>query len=288
MIEVNYEFFQEIFEGIWEKTNLNKFIWGLKGICIAFLILRYLFIVMKSKAAVSEIQSSVATKLPISTWNLGYYFFIAICVASYDKVMLGMDNILGYFVFYFSELDTTTTTMNMEAQTESVPVDASALEALKIAALEMMKVITNPFLWTLAILKGIVWIFDICVYGIFIGERFFVLLILKITGPAVLTLSLVPKFGGMVGKWLSLYMRWYLLIIPYFIVNLVVNGFLEAYDVLFSEFGTNAGTSLAIDIIKTQLKIPLFIMLAILKFKLYSSAKGMYNEMIDINIKDDD
>jgi hypothetical protein len=287
MIEINYQFLQEMFDKVWENANIRYFTYGLKGVAIAFLLLRYVFIVVKQQADAKEIQlaGSNTVKVPITIWNLGYYAFIVLCIVGYDKFLFVMDNLWGYFVSYFASFETKSITINLEKTTD-VTTDASVWETMKTASYEFLKFISNPALMLLTILKPIIWLADMCISVIFIGERFFILLILKLTGPVILCLSLIPKFGGMLGKWLTLYARWYLLIIPYFLVNFVINTFIDSYNVMFGKFG--AGSSFPMEHMRDMLMVPLFLILIVLKFKLYSTGKRLYEQLIDINIRDDE
>jgi len=287
MIEIDYKFMQEMFDNVWENANIHYFLYGLKGVAISFLLLRYVFIVVKQQADAKEITltGGNTVKVPITIWNLAYYAFIVVAIASYDKVLWLLDSLFGYFVSYFTMFDSKGFAINLE-ETTDVPTDASVWETMKTAAYEFLKFVSNPALIILTVLKPVIWLADIVCAVIFIGERFFVLLILKLTGPVILCLSLIPKFGGMIGKWLTLYGRWYLLIAPYFLVNFVINVFLESYNLMFAKFG--AGSSMDMQHMRDVLMVPLLLVLIVLKFKLYSTGKHIYEQLIDINIKDDE
>lgn len=282
MIEFDYEIIQGFFDIVWKKTDFRAIVAGLKILAIAFLIIRYIQIFAKNTLDQRKISfGGKSVDLPINVYNLLYYFMMAALIAGYDHLLFGLDWVLGYFISLVSGLDTHTISLNLEEIGNTIPQDASPLEALKLAALEFMKMVTNPALFILAGLRVIVWLADLIIYGLFIGERFFILLILKLTGPIAICLSLLPGMEKVFGNWLALYARWFLVIIPYLLVNLVINAFLQGYGVMFEEFGSNS--SLVMSNIKNLLEIPLYLFLAVLKFVLYSAAKNLYNEMIEFN-----
>lgn len=289
MIDLNYSFFNEVFNEIWGDSNFSVLTTSLKGITITFLIVRYAYILFKQRAKKNGLDSG-EPEAPISMWLLGKYFAIALAIASYDKVLQGADGLLGYFVHTVTSLEVKNVTIqltNADKEAQEFLATATWYESLKMTALEVYDALTSPTLWILSIVKVFVWLIDQLVYAIFICERFFVLLILKFTGPVVLALSLVPKFGSILGKWFSLYARWYLLIIPYFFVNLVVNGFFAAYEHMFDQFDKDS-TFIPYESIGELIQVPLLLLIVILKFKLYSTAKSTYNELINIDIRDND
>lgn len=287
MIEIDYDFLNEIFTNVWGDSNFNLITSGLKTLAISFLLLRYTWIVYKSWADRKTMgKTDDNASLPISPKQIGTYFAIILCIAFYDKVLLALDSVLGSLISVYSQLDVNTVSIPLgkaDQEEKEAIANASSLEALKLFALQAYDIITSPTLWILAIMKVIAWLVDVIVYSIFITERFFVLLILKFTGPIAICLALVPKLNSMFWKWLALYARWYLLIIPYLLVNLTVNGFVSAYELIFSKFN-NAN----METIGETLEIPMILLIVVLKLILYRTAKNIYNELIDINMNEDD
>ena len=287
MINIDYAFIQEIFDLIWDETYLSDLTLGLKAMAIAFLLIRLTYMIVKSTAQQKTFDLGMSKiEMPISIWNVLNYTALALLIAFYDTLLFSLDHVWGFFVSYFAQFQSNTITVDLAASVEPVPSDMGDLEAMKAFSLEAIQFLTNPTLWLLGILKVIIWLFDVVIYGFFISQRFFVLLLLKLTGPFAICLALLPGFQGIFSKWLGLYTRWYLLIIPYLLVNLIINGFLDAYDLLFDEFG--AGSSFAMDSVKNTVKTPLFLMLAMLKFSLYYTSKKIYEQLIDVNIKLED
>lgn len=289
MIEIDYNFLNDLFERVWGDSDFSAITMGLKIMAISFLLIRLTWIIYKSWADRRSLNAQSAESgayLPISPRQFGTYVALCLCAAFYDQVLLFLDTILGSLISVYSSLDVNTVSIplsyaNQEA--EDTMANASAFEALKIFALQAIDVITSPTLWILSIVKVLAWLMDIVVYSIFIIERFFVLLILKFTGPLAISLSLVPKLNAIFWKWAALYMRWYLLIIPYLLVNLVVNVMVESYELIFASMGTDL-----MQTIGETLEVPLLLVIVVLKLVLYRTAKTIYNEVIDINMNEDD
>ncbi|MDZ7664614.1 MAG: hypothetical protein U5K27_04690 [Desulfotignum sp.] len=144
-------------------------------------------------------------------------------------------------------------------------------------ALEFIMVLTTPTVFVLLkLIEAIAWLLDAIIYGYFLGLRFFAILILKFTGPAAIALSLLPKFGHVFGKWVALYARWWLLIIPFaFRWILLRNGFMEAYDeIMFDEYGKKPhrvllSTKMAVNDVAIPTQIPLLVLVTLLKLARY-------------------
>ncbi|MEM6525495.1 MAG: hypothetical protein AAF693_16970 [Bacteroidota bacterium] len=287
MLELDYNFLHDLFQTVWSQTQINNFVWSLKGICAAVLIIRLVTILTKDTLDQKKFQiGQNEVTIPITAWTIIRYVSIVAVIGSYDYFMWGLDLLLGAFTEYFQAFDTpiTAETINNSRYQEELDVDIGALEAMKSFALAAMNFLARPQLFLLQILKGLVWIIDIFVYAWFIGERFFVLLILKLTGPFALCLSLFPGFQAVAYKWLAMYARWFFLIVPYLLVNFIINAFLDGYDLLFAAFENNTGVSM--QFVADHVKIPLFLFLVVLKYKLYGTGKSIYKELIDLDYAD--
>lgn len=290
MISFDYHFIQDIFERIWGNTELTFLMNAFKGIAISFVIIRYVFVIFKDQVGKKEIEfGSNKVSLPISFYNILYYAFMVALILSYDKLIYFMDTILGMIIANYEMLQNTPVTREI-AMAEAADSSMSALEAMKQMALEFMMVLTNPLVALLKGIEGVVWLLDAIIYGYFLGLRFFAILILKFTGPAAIALSLLPKFGHVFGKWVGLYARWWLLIIPFLLVNIVVSGFMESYEVMFDGFadGENMVTSAAIAQVRLMTQVPLLVLITILKLGLYILSKKVYEELITVNENEND
>lgn len=287
MIRIDYKFINDIFEKVWGASEFSAITEGLKILAISFLLTRYAWIIYKSWADQKKMGSSGGeVSLPISPRQLGTYFAICLTIAFYDQLLLFLDSILGSLLSVYSKLDVTSISIplkNADDEQKEALANAGSLEALKIFALQALDVLTSPSLWLLSIVKVVVWLIDVTIYSLVLSERFFVLLILKFTGPLAICMSLIPKLNAMFWKWVALYARWYLLIIPYLLVNLTVNAFVGAYELIFSRMNSDVAETIG-----ETVEVPFLVIIVLLKLTLFRTAKTIYNELIDINMNEDD
>ncbi|MEM9298456.1 MAG: hypothetical protein AAGA64_08695 [Bacteroidota bacterium] len=287
MLELDYQFLHDLFQLVWSKTEIKSFVWSLKGICASVLIIRLVTIVTKDTLDQKKFQiGQNEVTIPITLWTIIRYVGIVAIIGSYDYFMEGIDLLLGAFTEYFQGFDSAiaSETINNSSYQEKLDANIGPLEAMKNFALAGIKFLTQPQFFLLQILKGLIWIVDVFLYAWFIGERFFVLLILKLTGPFALCLSLFPGFQAVAYKWLAMYARWFFLIVPYLLVNFIINAFIDGYNLLFAEFENK--TSLSMQFVADHVKIPMLIFLVILKYKLYNTGKAIYKELIDLDYTD--
>ena len=284
-MQFNYEIISEIFENVWRGTDFSYIVYGLKGLAISFLIVRFIITIAKQELNKKSISfgGGGEVQLPITLWNVMIYVFYAVMIASYDQVLLVIDGLLGSVLNLYTDLDTTTISIQLqEDSADPVIADETWFQTLKRMGYKVIAIIQNPAIIVMSILKVIAWLFDLIIYAIFIGQRFFVLLILKLTGPLAICLSLVPGMGNTFGKWLSMYAQWFFLIIPYSLANLVIATFVDIYEDMFSTFGY--GYSEEISQIGATLEIPLILFIIVLKPILYASGKQVYNKLLEFNI----
>jgi len=281
-MEFNYDFLNDIFQDVWDGTGFAPIVYGLKGIAIAFLLVRLVYTLSKTTLKKKTFDNLQKVEIPISLWHILTYTFYAVMIASYDLLLAAADNILGYFVFIYTDLDVTSVSLALDEMDYEGNLDAEETwyQVFKRFGYTALAYLNNPTLIVVKIVKVIAWILDLIIYAIFIGQRFFVLMILKLLGPLALCLSLLPGFEGTIGRWLTLYARWFLLIIPYFLANICVAAFVETYEDIFVGFGRGYSGGY-IDDVKAMVEVPLILLIVILKPILYAAGKQLFNYLID-------
>ncbi|MBL7473309.1 hypothetical protein [Robertkochia sediminum] len=120
------------------------------------------------------------------------------------------------------------------------------------------------------ILSVFLWLLDLIIYPLFLAERFFILGLMQVFFPLILSLSVFEKFRTMGYNFFRLYIAIYMLVPAFFLVNVFINGlFTEANQNFWSELtGSLPEDSLMAPVI--ELGVVGFMVL--LKFKLYRKA----------------
>ena len=148
--------------------------------------------------------------------------------------------------------------------------DPSLWDVFAKAAIATIEFLTSPFagLEILAfILSLILWGIDIFIYPLFLAERFFLMGIMRVLFPIVITFSVLDKFKDLQWKFYKLYIGLYLVAPAFFLVNVFIN---KLYTVFKEDFFDNLLGEKWSGLIPdsfSSLIIVTFIML--LKFKLY-------------------
>lgn len=282
LIRVDFQLISSIFEEAWRTTQLSTLTLGLKGMCITFVIIRFTYLISRDVMTQKKLGDSAEPSLPITPGNLLYYAGLVALIASYDYLLMGLDVILSFAVSKYQFLDATN--INPDLQMEATRQQGLSIwEVAMETFLEILAFLTNPLEWLMVILRLLVWIFDQIAYALFVTERFMVMTILKLTGPLALAMSILPRMQHVAFKWLSLYMRWFLLIIPYFIVNMIAAGFFEAWQLIF--YQNNALSGSMLDPMKWA-EVIFLLLMAGGKFIGYRAGKQIYNELFNIDFRE--
>lgn len=216
MIDLGYDLIKNIFDDL---TGNNSFFWfqsGLKLLAVGFFLLTFFSNILTARVDWGE------AKLPFDRSKLINALIVILLIASYDKILGLLDGLLSPLdaqINKYSPLHHELFNNEIDKGQE----DIGAMAYLKKAAALVIETIQNPFSLVVKLCYLIFWIFDNLVYGFFLVERFFFLTVLKILGPVAFTMSVFERFRGLLYKWFQLYVAYYLLILPFFLVIYVTN-----------------------------------------------------------------
>jgi hypothetical protein len=270
---IDYEIIEKIFTEVWTNRRFVNVHYSLKGAAILFVLVRFGVQIYQNYSQLG----GGGTRSVITARGIAWVLLLVTMVAFYDWFLVKMDQALSVFFAYFNAFDSNTISIDVKREQAPDLSGSGPLAVLKEYALLFLEYLENPALILSDIILWIAWLFDWIIFGLFIGQRFFVLLLLKLTGPLVIVFSLLPKLQGWFYNWLRLYVTWYLLIIPYMLANLIINGFLESIDQI------RAQEALTGELIFNPVIAPLSIFVVLLKFVLYSTGKKLYEQIITID-----
>ena len=181
---------------------------GIKALAVVFVLLTWIKEYVQGMGAEGQ-------KLPISVYSIvkGVLYIALIC--SFDYVTDLLDKGLGAYEASFN-LDTTDQMYSIgeqwmeEFENETIEDEeqkgffGKAWDAVK-GGLSLMRDISDVWFWLLQIVKFIAWCVNMMVYPIFLLERGFLLVVMKMALPLVLALGVLPAYKQMVTKWIALY-----------------------------------------------------------------------------------
>lgn len=122
----------------------------------------------------------------------------------------------------------------------------------------------------------IIYMFDSIIYGLFLCERFFMLGVLKLLSPLIIAFSILEKFRSMLYDLVKVLLRWYLVIIPFFFVNIFCGTIIKNMPDAMTEIAGETGGELLFD----STKIVFYLFLIIAKFKLFKASKDLLKDVI--------
>ncbi|MEM8896925.1 MAG: hypothetical protein AAGC85_02425 [Bacteroidota bacterium] len=252
---IDYDLIYGIYKGFLSSSGAFVAISGLKGIAFCLIIINWYHQYLKSTQRLGE----HSLKAPITPYDLLKGLFLIGAVASYDYLLTLMDGFLGAIENQYAAFEPGITVLESTEEEIGVEESESAESSVKEVAQFYRMITLDPTLILIPIIKGIAWILDVVVYGVFLAERFFFLGLLRVLGGLALACFAIPALQKWFWNWLGLYVAMYLLILPYFLINAFSN---ELYT-------QGKDFSLALGIISGLMETLVLITAVWLKLKLF-------------------
>ncbi len=148
--------------------------------------------------------------------------------------------------------------------------DMSVWDVFTMAAEKTVDLFTNPFagMEILAfIISLILWGLDIFIYPLFLAERFFLMGLMRVLFPIVITFSVLDKFKDLQWKFYKLYIGLYLVAPAFFLVNVFINKLHGVFKDQF--FDDLLGEKFSKIIPDSYSSVIILMFILLLKFKLY-------------------
>ncbi|PIB39066.1 hypothetical protein [Maribacter sp. 4G9] len=216
MIDLSYDFIENIFSGIFSNEAAYWWSASYKLLAISFFLLTFYSNVLSTRLDWGE------ATLPFDKSKFINAIIVILLLASYDRILILLDAILSPLDSWVNTYDSFDHELFNE-EVEDAEEDLGAMAYLKKAAVLVMETLENPFSIMVKLAYVVFWFLDNLIYGIFLVERFFFLTVLKILGPIAFSLSVFEKFRDILYKWFKLYVAAYLLILPFFLVIYITN-----------------------------------------------------------------
>lgn len=144
---------------------------------------------------------------------------------------------------------------------------------------ETLTNVIDPFFWILSILKVLAWLINVIVYPIFMLERAFILMILKVVLPLVLALAALEEFRGMLMKWIRMYMAVFMTGLFFLFVTWFCDSVYYGLAEKFNQYAGIGGTGVPDG--DNIGRIILFSVVVFTKAKLYSHSITLSNRIFE-------
>lgn len=186
---------------------------GTKILATAFILVNWGKKLLEGMDRGKEEKSGFSLKPTDVVYGMGYILLIL----NIGLLTQGMEELLASYSASFQvensqrmynpleELILVDETQNM-AQEDWIDTGVAVMSRFA----ETLTNVIDPFYWILGILKVVAWLVNVIVYPVFMLERAFLLMILKVMLPLVLALAALEEFRPMLMKWVRMYMAVYM------------------------------------------------------------------------------
>lgn len=261
-MELGLEYVDAVFTVIKESQFAEYTLTGMKSLAV------FLFLINLLKK-----YSEGAANVDGLTWGLSpsdlIKNFVVVLLVIFSTQILGVfDGIL--VSIENSYRDTAPALIPLQLQDLKIEEDMGVVEMGTKALSMLYEYLITPFypMKLIAFVIGVfLWIMDLFIYPLFLAERFFILGLMQVFFPLIISLAVFEKFREMGYRFFRLYAAVYMVVPAFFLVNIFINKLYTSINTDFwpSLIGADTENSLLAPII--QLGSVAFIVL--LKFKLY-------------------
>ncbi len=133
----------------------------------------------------------------------------------------------------------------------------------------------NPTMWVLKGFYLLLWLFDIVLFTVFIARRFFFMGVIKLFSPIILALSMLPEYKDLSYNLGKVYLRNFLVIIPYLLVFVFANRIHDA----MVEAGMNAWGGVAV-MGERAIRVVGLLAAVLIKFTLLKKSSDIMKQLI--------
>lgn len=238
---------------------------GMKGLAVLLFLVN---ILKKYQEGMTE-QNGVTWGLrPV---DLVRNIAVILLVFSAPQVLGLLDQLLVTIESEFT--DTAPALLPLRLQDLEINEDPGILDVMTKAMAALYEALLTP-LYSVKMLSFIVsiflWILDLFIYPLFLAERYFILGIMQVFFPLIISLATFERFRMMAYSFFRLYIAVYMLVPAFFLVNIFVNA-------LYREINTNfwsnlVGTPSENQVILNLIEAGSIAFIVLLKFKLYKRA----------------
>lgn len=259
---IGLEYVDAIFQTI-KASDLSQYtIVGMKTLAILFFLINIL------KKYNEGAASQEGLTWGLTPTDLIKNLTVVILVIFSTQILGFLDAILISIEAQFR--DTAPTLLPLQMQDLPIEEDVNLIDAARLAMTLLYEALVTPF-YPMKVIAFIVslflWLLDLFIYPLFLSERFFLLGLMQVFFPLIISLATFEKFRHMAYSFFKMYAGVYMLVPAFFLVNVFVNAIYTEINTNFwsNLFGTDYGSTLFAPVV--QLGTMGFIV--ILKFKLY-------------------
>lgn len=271
---------QEIVSGV--DSMIAPVFLGTKILAVAFILINWGKKLLEGMDKAKEEGSGFSLK----PTDILYGMLYILLIMNINLLTDGLDNLLASYAGSF-EVENSQSMYNpleeliLVDETRNMPnedwMDAGV--AVMSSFAETLTNVIDPFYWLLSILKAVAWLVNVIVYPIFMLERAFLLMILKVVLPLVLALAALEEFRPMLMKWIRMYMAVFMTGLFFLFVTWFCDSAYYGMARMFNQYAGIAGTGTPDGDNITRLI--LFTVVVFTKVKLYGHSITLSNKIFE-------
>lgn len=264
-MDLGLEYVGAVFTTI-KATNFSQYtIAGMKGLAVL------LFLVNIIKKYNEGAVSNDGYTWGLSPAELIKNFMVVLLVIFSTEILGVFDGILVGIESNFR--DTAPALVPLQLQDMEIEKDISLIEAGSKALAMLYEYLITPF-YPMKLIAFIIslflWIMDLFIYPLFLAERFFILGLMQVLFPLIISLSVFEKFRELGYRFFKLYAAVYMIVPAFFLVNIFIN---QLYRAINTDFWPNlVGDDVDGSILAPVIQLGSIAFIVLLKFKLYHRA----------------
>ncbi|MDT0642203.1 hypothetical protein RM553_05090 [Zunongwangia sp. F363] len=264
-MELGLEYVNTVFETVKTNVFMEYTMIGMKSLAVVLFLVNIL----------KKYQEGMVDQDGI-TWGLRPVdlvrnLSVVLLVLCAPEILGMLDGLLVSIESGFME--TAPALVPLRLQELEIAEDPGAFDVMTKAMTALYEALFTP-LYSVKVLSFIVgvflWILDLFIYPLFLAERFFILGIMQVFFPLIISLSVFERFRSMAYSFFRLYIAVYMLVPAFFLVNVFIN---ELYREINSGFWESLlGSPSQNQVIINLIEAGSIAFIVLLKFKLYKRA----------------
>lgn len=265
LLSLGLEYVDAVFSTIKESEFSQYTIMGMKGLAVM------LFLVNLLKKYTEDAVTRDGETWGLSPSSLIKNFAVVLLVIFSTQILGFFDALL--VSIETSYRDTAPALIPLQLQDFEIQEDIGLMEAGSKALAMLYEYLITPFypMKVIAFILGIfLWIMDLFIYPLFLAERFFLLGLMQVFFPLIISLAVFEKFRDMGYRFFKLYAGVYMIVPAFFLVNIFINNLYEAIN---TDFWPNlVGNDGDAGLLSPVIQLGSIVFIVFLKFKLYRQA----------------
>lgn len=259
------EYVDAVFTSIKESSFSQYTITGMKALAVLFFLINII------KKYTESAATSDAATWGLSPTELIKNFVVVLLVIFSTQILGYFDSILVAIEAAYR--DTAPALLPLQLQDLEIEEEVSFVTAGTKALSMLYEYLVTPFypMKVLAFILGVfLWIMDLFIYPLFLAERYFLLGLMQVFFPLIISMSVFEKFRDLGYHFFKLYTAVYMIVPAFFLVNVFVNLLYEEINTNF--WGDLLGTGAESGVFAPVVQLGSVGFILFLKFKLYKQA----------------